>query len=125
MPSPSNDQISLWDRTLVWHAFTQMAEYEPLIFERGEGCYVFDIDGRRYLDGTSSLWCNVHGHRVPEIDDAIRAQLDKVANTTMLGLASEPAILLAERFGTSAEFWCNLQMMHDLEEARRHMHRAA
>ena len=59
--------------------------------------HLIDSDGNRYLDGVSSLWCNVHGHRVPEIDDAVRAQLDKVAHTTMLGLASEPAILLAER----------------------------
>jgi adenosylmethionine-8-amino-7-oxononanoate aminotransferase len=59
--------------------------------------YLIDSDGNRYLDGVSSLWCNVHGHRVPEIDNAIRAQLEKVAHTTMLGLASEPAILLAER----------------------------
>ncbi len=59
--------------------------------------HLIDGDGRRYLDGVSSLWANVHGHRVPEIDAAIRAQLDKVAHTTMLGLASEPAILLADR----------------------------
>ena len=62
-----------------------------------EGMHLIDSDGNRYLDGVSSLWCNVHGHRVPEIDAAVRAQLDKVAHTTMLGLASEPAILLADR----------------------------
>jgi adenosylmethionine-8-amino-7-oxononanoate aminotransferase len=59
--------------------------------------YLFDSDGNRYLDGVSSLWCNVHGHRVPEIDAAVAAQLNRVAHTTMLGLCSEPAILLAER----------------------------
>ena len=79
------DDLRHWDRTLVWHAFTQMAEYEPLILGRGEGCYVFDIDGRRYLDGTSSLWCNVHGHRHPRIDAAIREQLDRVAHVSNLG----------------------------------------
>ena len=78
-----------WDRTLVWHAFTQMAEYEPLMIERAEGCVLVDIDGREYIDGVSSLWCNVHGHRHPTIDAAIRAQLDRVAHVTNLG-ASNP-----------------------------------
>ena len=53
-----------------------MAEYEPLIVERARGCVLYDLDGRAYLDGVSSLWCNVHGHRHPRIDAAIRAQLD-------------------------------------------------
>ena len=74
-----------WDRTLVWHAFTQMAEYEPLVIERAEGCVLIDIDGNRYIDGVSSLWCNIHGHRHPKIDAAIRAQLDRVAHVTNLG----------------------------------------
>jgi adenosylmethionine---8-amino-7-oxononanoate aminotransferase len=91
------DELRRWDRTLVWHAFTQMAEYEPLILERGEGCYVFDIDGRRYLDGTSSLWCNVHGHRHPRIDAAIREQLDRVAHVTNLGISNPTTIRLAKR----------------------------
>ncbi|MEI8376288.1 MAG: adenosylmethionine--8-amino-7-oxononanoate transaminase [Planctomycetota bacterium] len=91
------DQLRHWDRTLVWHAFTQMAEYEPLILDRGEGCYVFDIDGRRYLDAVSSLWCNVHGHRHPRIDAAIRAQLDRVAHVSNLGTSNPTTILLAKR----------------------------
>src|SRR5258708_34147662 len=70
---------------------------DPLVITAAEGMHLIDSDGNRYLDGVSSLWCNVHGHRVPEIDEAIRAQLGKVAHTTMLGLASEPAILLADR----------------------------
>jgi adenosylmethionine-8-amino-7-oxononanoate aminotransferase len=84
----------------VWHPFTQLAEYartEPLIVERAEGGWLIDTEGRRYLDGVSSLWCNVHGHRVAEIDEAIRAQLDRVAHSTMLGSASVPSIELAER----------------------------
>lgn len=93
----SRDQLVNLDRTLVWHAFTQMAEYEPLILERGEGCYVFDIDGRRYLDGTSSLWCNVHGHRHPRIDAAIRQQLDRVAHVSNLGTSNPTTIRLAKR----------------------------
>jgi len=72
-------------------------ESDPLVIVAAEGMHLIDSDGNRYLDGVSSLWCNVHGHRVPEIDQAIRDQLDRVAHTTMLGLASEPAIHLAER----------------------------
>ena len=93
----SSDQLRHWDRTLVWHAFTHMAEYEPLILDRGEGCYVFDIDGRRYLDAVSSLWCNVHGHRHPRIDDAIRGQLDRVAHVSNLGSSNSTTISLARR----------------------------
>jgi adenosylmethionine-8-amino-7-oxononanoate aminotransferase len=88
------------DRQFIWHPFTHMRQWladQPLIITDAEGMYLIDSDGNRYLDGVSSLWCNVHGHRVPEIDSAIRAQLDRVAHTTMLGLASEPGILLAER----------------------------
>lgn len=70
---------------------------DPLVICAADGMYLIDSDGRRYLDGVSSLWCNVHGHRVREIDDAVRAQLSKVAHSTMLGLSNEPAILLADR----------------------------
>ncbi|HEX8912179.1 MAG TPA: adenosylmethionine--8-amino-7-oxononanoate transaminase [Humisphaera sp.] len=88
------------DKQHLWHPFTPMKlwlESDPLVITAAEGMHLIDSDGRRYLDGVSSLWCNVHGHRVPEIDEAIRRQLDKVAHTTMLGLASEPASLLGER----------------------------
>ena len=88
------------DRAHVWHPFTQMrgwqAEDAPII-ERGEGSLLFDTDGNAYIDGVSSLWCNVLGHRRPEIDAAIRAQLDRVAHTTMLGLSHPSAIELAQR----------------------------
>jgi adenosylmethionine---8-amino-7-oxononanoate aminotransferase len=94
---PTRDQLQSWDRTLVWHAFTQMAEYEPLILERAAGCLLTDIDGRQYIDGTASLWCNIHGHRHPRIDAAIRAQLDRVAHVTSLGASNRPAIELARR----------------------------
>ncbi|MSS71314.1 MAG: adenosylmethionine--8-amino-7-oxononanoate transaminase [Candidatus Latescibacteria bacterium] len=88
------------DRRFIWRPFTQMQDYvleEPVIIAKGDGVYLEDIDGVRYLDGFASMWCNVHGHRVPEIDAAIRAQLDAVAHTTLLGLSSVPAIRLAER----------------------------
>jgi adenosylmethionine-8-amino-7-oxononanoate aminotransferase len=70
---------------------------EPLIIVAGDGNYLIDADGRRYLDGVSSLWCNVHGHRRRELDAALRAQLDRIAHSTLLGLASEPSIILAQR----------------------------
>lgn len=91
------EQLEQWDREHVWHAFTQMAEYEPLIIERAEGCRLIDIHGQEYIDGVSSLWCNVHGHRHPEIDAAIRAQLDRVAHTTLLGASNPTTIRLARR----------------------------
>ena len=74
-----------------------MAEYEPFVIERAEGCTLIDIDGRRYLDGASSLWCNIHGHRHPKIDAAVRRQLDKVAHVTNLGSSNPTTILLAKR----------------------------
>lgn len=88
------------DKQYLWHPFTPMKlwlESEPLVITAAEGMHLIDSDGKRYLDGVSSLWCNVHGHRVPEIDAAVREQLGRVAHSTMLGLASEPAIRLAER----------------------------
>lgn len=95
--APSLRDLEAWDREIVWHAFTQMAEYEPLIFERAEGCTLYDTHGRAYLDGISSLWCNVHGHRHPRIDAAIRAQLDRVAHVTSLGSSNPTTIMLAKR----------------------------
>ena len=88
------------DRQFVWHPFTQMrewAETDPLIIERAQGNYLIDTEGKRYLDGVSSLWVNVHGHRRPEIDRAIKAQLDKIAHSTLLGLGNGPSIELAQR----------------------------
>ena len=87
------------DRRHLWHPFTQMSDWlreEPLIVDAGDGPYLVDTLGNRYLDGVSSLWCNVHGHRVPEIDAAIRAQLDRIAHSTLLGLASTASIECAE-----------------------------
>ena len=87
------------DLAHLWHPFTPMSAWGEEAFpviRSAEGFELIDVDGHRYLDGISSLWCNVHGHGVPEIDRAIRSQLDKVAHTTLLGLASEPSILLAK-----------------------------
>jgi adenosylmethionine-8-amino-7-oxononanoate aminotransferase len=96
MTSPPED-LRRWDREIVWHAFTQMAEYEPLLIERAEGCTLIDVAGNRYLDGVSSLWCNVHGHRHPKIDAAIRDQLDRVAHVTSLGLSNPTTVRLAKK----------------------------
>ncbi len=88
------------DHSHLWHPFTQQRDWqdeEPLIIERGEGTDLIDIHGRRYIDGVSSLWCNVHGHRQPQIDAAIREQLDRIAHTTMLGLSHPGAAILAAR----------------------------
>jgi adenosylmethionine-8-amino-7-oxononanoate aminotransferase len=93
----SPEMLAVWDREHVWHAFTQMAEYEPLLIERAEGCTLFDSTGRAYLDGVSSLWCNVHGHAHPRINAAIREQLDKVAHTTLLGASNSTTVRLARR----------------------------
>lgn len=84
----------------VWHPFTQMQVWpddRPLVIVAGEGNYLIDSRGERYLDGVSSLWLNVHGHRKKEIDEAIIQQLGRVAHTTLLGLASAPSIELATK----------------------------
>jgi adenosylmethionine-8-amino-7-oxononanoate aminotransferase len=96
MVEPTRKDLEAWDRELVWHAFTQMAEYQPFLIERAEGCTLYDLDGRPYLDGVSSLWCNVHGHRHPHIDAAIRRQLDQVAHVTLLGMAHPTTVRLAK-----------------------------
>ncbi len=88
------------DRDHLWHPFTQQrawCEEEPLLIERGEGSYLIDDRGQRYLDGVSSLWCTVHGHRHPGIDAAVTDQLGKVAHSTMLGLSHPGATELAGR----------------------------
>jgi adenosylmethionine-8-amino-7-oxononanoate aminotransferase len=92
--------LAALDRELLWHPFTQMQGWQeeaPVLIERAEGTTLYDTDGRAYIDGVSSLWCNVHGHRHPHIDAAVRAQLDRVAHTTMLGLSHPPAVELARR----------------------------
>lgn len=92
--------MELKDKTYVWHPFTQMQEWEEnpqLVIAAGDGIRLIDTAGKSYYDGVSSLWLNVHGHRKAEIDAAIIRQLGKIAHTTLLGLASEPAAELAEQ----------------------------
>src|SRR4030042_1236240 len=99
------EALSQWGREHVWPPFTQMQgfrEETPLIISRGEGVYLYDLQGNRYLDGVSSLWANLHGHRRRELDQALAAQLAQVAHSTLLGIAHPPAILLARRLGEGA-----------------------
>jgi len=94
------EELEEMDKQFVWHPFTQMSDWladEPLIIAEGRGCYLEDIRGRTYLDGVSSLWLNVHGHRQPDIDRAIREQLSCIAHSTFLGLSNVPAIKLAQK----------------------------
>jgi adenosylmethionine-8-amino-7-oxononanoate aminotransferase len=94
----NTEQLSAWDRKYIWHPFTQMKEWEeqaPLIIERGKGAYLYDTSGKRYLDGTSSIWVNVHGHQHPTLDRAVKRQLGRIAHSTLLGLSNPPAIHLA------------------------------
>lgn len=93
-------QLAEWDKEYVWHPFTQMQMWnaaDPLIIERGEGSYLIDVQGNRYLDGISSLWVTVHGHAHPILNQAIKDQVDKIAHTTLLGLANVPSIQLAKK----------------------------
>lgn len=96
----SPEQLLSWDHAHSWHPFTHMRQYmaqEPIIIQRGCGVRIQDVHGRWYYDGCSSIWLNVHGHCVPAIDAAIRAQLNDVAHATMLGQANVPATVLARR----------------------------
>ncbi|MBI5055855.1 MAG: adenosylmethionine--8-amino-7-oxononanoate transaminase [Nitrospirae bacterium] len=92
--------IEQLDKQYLWHPFTQMKEWTegpPVIIAEGRGSFLKDISGKWYIDGVSSLWVTVHGHRKKEIDDAIKKQVDKISHSTLLGLTHPPAVLLAEK----------------------------
>ncbi len=94
------EELKEWDKEYIWHPFTQMKEYireDTVIIEEGEGVILKDIDEREYIDGVSSLWTNVHGHRKKELDQALKRQIDKIAHSTLLGISNVPAIELAKR----------------------------
>ena len=94
------ETLSQWDKRYVWHPFTQMKDWldaEPVIVERGEGCYLFDTEGRKYIDGVSSLWVLIHGHGKRELVEALKSQAEKLCHSTLLGLASVPSVELAKR----------------------------
>jgi len=97
---PTAKQIEKLDKHYLWHPFTQMQDWikDPqIIIESGKGSYLTDVRGKKYLDGVSSLWVTVHGHRKKEIDTAIANQLGKIGHSTLLGLSNVPAALLAEK----------------------------
>lgn len=90
------------DKTYLWHPFTQMKDWladqkQPLIIDRAQGVYLIDTDGNKYIDGVSSLWVNVHGHRHPVIDAAIKKQIDQLSHSTLLGLANTPSVELSKK----------------------------
>ncbi|CAM3521639.1 adenosylmethionine--8-amino-7-oxononanoate transaminase [Paenibacillus lupini] len=94
------ERLANLNKDYLWNPFTQMKDYitsDPLIIERGEGIKLYDMQGRAYYDGFSSVWLNVHGHNVPELNQAITDQLSQVAHSTLLGMANRPAIELAEK----------------------------
>jgi len=98
-PDPTR-RLRAADKAHLWHPFTQMAEWaagDPVVIAEGDREFLIDTCGNRYIDGVSSLWCNLHGHRRPEIDEAVRRQLGRIAHSTLLGLAGEASIELAAR----------------------------
>ena len=100
MPRSQAQRLKQWDQEYVWHPFTQMKDWvkgEPIVIDSADGVFLKDIDGKVYMDGVSSLWVNVHGHRHALIDAALKKQIDKISHSTLLGLSNTPSIELARR----------------------------
>ena len=94
------------DQQYVWHPFTQMRDWlrrEPIVIARGKGAVLQDVRGRKYLDANSSIWTNLHGHNHPRINGAIKRQLRRIAHSSALGLANEPASLLARELAQATK----------------------
>jgi adenosylmethionine---8-amino-7-oxononanoate aminotransferase len=100
-PTPTTQDLLEWDHQYLWHPFTPMKAWtqksDTPVIVRGQDEFLFDTQGRRYIDGVSSLWCNIHGHHVPELDAALKNQLEQIAHSTLLGLCNVPSIILAKR----------------------------
>ncbi len=99
------NQAAKLDRQFVWHPFTQMRDWlkrEPVVIAAGKGAVLQDVRGREYLDANASIWTNLHGHNHPRINAAIRRQLGRIAHSSALGLANEPAGLLAQKLVAAA-----------------------
>jgi adenosylmethionine-8-amino-7-oxononanoate aminotransferase len=114
-PADATEAVVAADRRHVWHPFTQTSDWReeaPLVIRSGDGCWLRDESGRRYLDGISSLWCTVHGHAHPALDRAAREQLGRIAHSTFLGQTHAPGALLAEELaavappGLTRVFYC-------------------
>src|ERR1017187_8068981 len=100
------NELAKLDQKFVWHPFTQMRDWlrrEPLVIVAGEGAVLRDAKGHEFLDANASIWTNLHGHRHPKINAAITRQLKKIAHSSALGLANEPASLLAAKLVHIAE----------------------
>lgn len=100
MPKIKNMDIEKLDKEYVWHPFTQMLNWEKeqnIVIERGDGVYLYDIRGNKYIDGVSSLWVNIFGHNNKEINEAVKEQIDKISHSTLLGLANVPSAILAQK----------------------------
>ena len=103
MDSKIKAALIISDKNNIWHPFTQMADWlnddpsVPLIIDKAKGLYLYDVDGKKYLDGVASLWVNLLGHKNSKIDKAIKKQINKVSHSTFLGLTHIPAIKLAEK----------------------------
>lgn len=96
----STETLRAYDQRYVWHPFTQMRDWEaetPIVITHGEGSWLIDSDGKRYLDGVAAIWTNVHGHCRKEINEAIKRQVDRLEHSTLLGLAGEQPAILAKR----------------------------
>src|SRR5215210_3923773 len=96
------------DHRHVWHPFTQMKDWlqrEPIVIASGQGALLRDVHGREYLDANSSIWTNLHGHNHPKLNAALTKQLKKIAHSSALGLANEPASLLAEQLVKAAQIY--------------------
>jgi adenosylmethionine---8-amino-7-oxononanoate aminotransferase len=101
----SRTRLAQLDRRYVWHPFTQMRDWlkgEPIVIVSGQGAVLRDARGREYLDANASIWTNLHGHRHPALNAAIERQLRRIAHSSALGLANEPASLLAARLAQAA-----------------------
>src|SRR5512139_1290950 len=85
------------DHQFLWHPFTQMRDWlkqEPIVIQEAQGAVLRDVYGREYLDANSSIWTNLHGHKHPRINAAIKAQLDRIAHSSFLGLSNVPGVQL-------------------------------
>jgi adenosylmethionine---8-amino-7-oxononanoate aminotransferase len=102
MPKTRSGTLKQQDKQYLWHPFTQMKDWvadgdQPVVIDEAKGVYLIDTDGNSYIDGVSSLWVNVHGHRHPAIDQAIKNQIDKLSHSTLLGLTNTPAVELSKK----------------------------
>ncbi|HZV81259.1 MAG TPA: aminotransferase class III-fold pyridoxal phosphate-dependent enzyme, partial [Geobacteraceae bacterium] len=100
MTEYATETLRAYDKRYVWHPFTQMSDWEAeeqTVITRGEGSWIIDSDGNRYLDGVAAIWTNVHGHCRREINEAIKQQVDRLEHSTLLGLAGEQPSILAKR----------------------------